>query len=92
MNKLFLILGALAILTAGAVLKTQVVYAQISKDPGASGLAPSVNPQTPGWDPGLASSNAPKADPDQAAHGWKPMEAPGQQALTAGIIGPELKK
>ena len=50
-------------------------------------------------DPG-ASFFAPKADPDQAAGGWMPMEVPGTcigcaeesspgvEGLTAGIIGP----
>jgi hypothetical protein len=51
-----------------------------------------------------ASGFAPKADPDAAAGGWQPMEAPGkapdlaaennpgQKGLLAGIIGPDIKE
>jgi len=94
MNKLFLILGASAILMAGAVLNSQGVYAQLSKDPGASGLAPGVKPgDTPGWEPGLASANTPgQLKEGQHCIGCAAVLSPGQKALTAGIVGPDIKK
>ena len=71
----------------------QAAYAQLVKDPGASGLTPKEQPQIPGWDPNGAADNA----PGQLAEGPHCIGCakdftPGQQGLTSGIIGPELKK
>ena len=46
---------AIAALTMTTTIATapsiEPVYAQLSKDPGASVFAPGEEPQTPGWDP-----------------------------------------
>ena len=60
---------AVAALTTTTTIATgpsiEPVYAQLSKDPGASGLAPGEDPQAPGWDPNRAEEDA----PGQAAEG-----------------------
>jgi hypothetical protein len=63
----------------------QPTYAQLVKDPGASGFAPSANPDgaAGGWQP----IEAPGREPDLVAE-----NNPGQKGLLAGIIGPDLKK
>jgi hypothetical protein len=84
-------LGVLA--AAVGFTAQQPAYAQLVKDPGASGLTPGEEPKRPGWDP----NDAPEDAPGQLAEGPHCIgcaedSAPGIEALKAGIIGPELKK
>lgn len=85
---------AMAVAVLAAALTTAVTiesaYAQLTKDPGASGLTPKEEPKRPGWDPNGASEDAPGQEVD-APHciGCVKDLAPGQQGLKEGIIGPD---
>lgn len=84
-----LIIGtfAIAMATSGIFL---TAYATITKDPDASGEAPGENPQIPGWDPGLASDDAP-GQLKEGPHciGCVKELSPGHNALESGAIGPK---
>jgi hypothetical protein len=79
---------SMTVATAVIILKAQPASAQPST-PGASSLAPGqiIGPDKP---PGTEKDLAPGQiiGPGQPAN----SVSPGQEALTAGIIGPEIKK
>ena len=66
------------------------VYAQLSKDPGASVFAPGEEPQTPGWDPNGAADDAPGQIAPFPCPACGKAFAPGQEGLESGIIGPMI--
>ena len=80
-----LIIGAIAtvIVASSTIL---AAYAQLSKDNGASGFAPSEDPQIPGWDPNGASDDAPG---QVHCIGCIDEQSPGTEAQDAGAIGPK---
>lgn len=70
---------------------SETVFAQLTKDPGASGLTPKEDPQIPGWDPNGAEEDAPGQEaqaPTTCIACVKDL-APGQEGLKSGIIGPD---
>ena len=83
------IIGAFVTATATSNV-FEAAYATITKDPGASGEAPGENPQIPGWDPGLASDDAP-GQLKEGPHciGCAAEDSPGHNALESGAIGPK---
>lgn len=68
-----------AVLVTATTLSIGAAMAQLSKDNGASGLAGPAG----GWMPQETPQQKPPIDPS--------AENPGNQALEAGIIGPDLK-
>jgi hypothetical protein len=85
------VIAAAAAVAIGFTVQ-QPAYAQLVKDPGASGLTPGEEPKRPGWDP----NGAPEDAPGQLAEGPHCIGcandfAPGQVGLKAGIIGPDIK-
>jgi hypothetical protein len=77
-------MASLGVLVVAVSFTVQPAYAQLVKDPGASGFAPGEEPKRPGWDPNGAPEDAP-------GHciGCAEDSAPGQEGLKAGIIGPD---
>jgi len=88
-------LAVLVAIAAVGFTVQQSAYAQLIKDPGASGLTPGEDPGAPGWDPNQAEEDAPGQSaniaPEPCDNCAKEF-APGQEGLKAGIIGPDIKK
>jgi hypothetical protein len=85
---------AVATLTMTTTIATapsiEPVYAQLSKDPGASFLAPGEDPQIPGWDPDRAADDAPGQIFPAPCPACGKAFTPGQEGLKQGIIGPMI--
>ena len=88
MNKIAILTIAAIVVTMTGILGTFAMsgtaFAQLSKDPGASGIAPDADPKDPDFDP----KQAPDEAPGQLKEGPAEEFTPGQEGLESGIIGP----